>query len=285
MPKARATGRLSDRHAVKVRLRRASLNTVCEEARCPNMSECFKSHTATFLILGEVCTRRCRFCAIQKDREATEVDPGEPGRLAAAVSELELAHAVITSVTRDDLPDGGAGQFADCIAEIKKLCPQVTVEVLVPDLGGDLESLQVVLDAGPQVLNHNLETVPRLYSRVRPGADYERSLKIISRAARHGGLLVKSGLMVGLGETDREIVQVLVELERAGCQVVTIGQYLQPRPGCLPVEREVTAEQFAGFDREGERIGLTVVSGSLVRSSYHAREVLADCLKSGARSE
>jgi lipoic acid synthetase len=268
-------GRLSDRHAIKKALRRASLNTVCEEARCPNMGECFREKTATFLILGDVCTRRCGFCAIRKG-QPRPVDPEEPERVARAVRDLGLAHAVITSVTRDDLADGGAGVFAACIRAVGEACPDTTVEVLVPDFGGSREAVGTVLDAAPRVLNHNVETIERLYGRVRPGADLERSLEILGAAAGRGGCLVKSGLMVGLGETDQEVVELLGRLRGAGCQVVTIGQYLQPGRDRLPVAREVDAPAFGKYRQAGEDLGLTVVAGAMVRSSYHAREILVE---------
>jgi len=269
----RMPGRLSDRHDVKVRLRKAGLHTVCEEARCPNMAECFGADTATFLILGEVCTRRCRFCAITKDRDPAPPDPDEPRRVAECVSQLGLSHAVITSVTRDDLPDGGAELFADCVRQIRQNCPETTVELLVPDFSGDRRSLKLVLDSGPEVLNHNVECVPRLYPRVRAQADFARSLTVLKQAAESRGVVAKSGLMVGLGETDAEVVEVLSRLQAAGCRAVVIGQYLQPTRESLPVDRRVTQRQFREYRRAGEEMGLVVLAGPLVRSSYRAREV------------
>jgi lipoyl synthase len=269
----RMPGRLSDRHQVKVRLRKACLHTVCEEAKCPNIAECFKADTATFLILGNVCTRNCSFCAIAKDRPPVANDPGEPRRLAEAVKDLGITHAVITSVTRDDLADGGAAAFAACIESINQLCPQVRVEVLVPDFLGSQESLEIVLQAGPQVLNHNIETIERLYSDVRPGAVYSRSLGLLAAAARKAGPLIKSGLMVGLGESNEEVVELLADLAQAGCQVVTIGQYLQPAKNNCEVIRRVSEEEFEYFIQAGERFGLTVIAGPLVRSSYQASQV------------
>jgi lipoic acid synthetase len=266
-------GRLSDRHDVKVRLRKAGLHTVCEEAHCPNMAECFGADTATFLILGDVCTRRCRFCAIAKDREPAPPDPDEPLRVAECVSQLGLTHAVVTSVTRDDLHDGGAGQFVECVRQIRRHCPETTVELLVPDFSGDRRSLKLVLDSRPEVLNHNVECVPRLYPQVRPQADFARSLTVIRRAADSRGVVAKSGLMVGLGETDEEVVEVLSRLQAAGCRAVVIGQYLQPTRDSLPVNRRVTTGQFGEYRRAGEEMGLVVLSGQLVRSSYRAREV------------
>jgi lipoic acid synthetase len=266
-------GRLSDRHDVKVRLRRAGLHTVCEEARCPNMAECFGADTATFMILGDVCTRRCRFCAITKDRAPAPPDPDEPLRVAECVSQLGLSHAVVTSVSRDDLPDGGAGLFADCVRKIRQLCPETTVELLVPDFQGDRRSLKLVLDSGPEVLNHNVECVPRLYPQVRLQADFARSLTVLKQAAASRGVVAKSGLMVGLGETDQEVVEVLSRLQAVGCRAVVIGQYLQPTRDNLPVSRRVTPEQFQEYRRAGEEMGLVMLSGQLVRSSYRAREV------------
>ena len=269
----RMPGRLSDRHQVKVRLRKAGLHTVCEEARCPNMAECFGADTATFLILGEVCTRRCRFCAIAKDREPAPPDPDEPRRVAECVAQLGLSHAVVTSVTRDDLPDGGAASFAECVRRIRRLCPETTVELLVPDFSGDRRSLKLVLDSRPEVLNHNVECVPRLYPQVRPRADFGRSLTVLKQAADCRGVVSKSGLMVGLGETDGEVLEVLSRLKAAGCRALVIGQYLQPTRENLPVSRRVTGGQFAEYRRAGEELGLVILAGPLVRSSYRAREV------------
>jgi lipoic acid synthetase len=269
----RMPGRLSDRHEVKVRLRKAKLHTVCEEARCPNMAECFAADTAAFLILGEVCTRRCRFCAIAKGREPAPPDPDEPRRVAECVAQLGLSHAVVTSVTRDDLPDGGAGLFVECVREIRRRCPETNVELLVPDFLGDRRSLKLVLDARPEVLNHNVECVPRLYSQVRPQADFARSLTVLKQAAAIRGVVSKSGLMVGLGETDQEVIEVISRLREAGCQAVVIGQYLQPTRDNLPVSRRVTPVQFEEYRRAGEEMGLVTLAGPLVRSSYRAREV------------
>jgi len=269
----RMPGRLSDRHEVKVRLRKAKLNTVCEEARCPNMAECFAADTATFLILGDVCTRGCRFCAIAKGRDPRPPDPDEPRRLAECIDQLGLSHAVVTSVTRDDLPDGGARLFAECVHRIRRRCPKTTVELLVPDFQGDRRSLKLVLDAKPEVLNHNVECVPRLYPQVRPQADFDRSLAVIRQAAESRGVVAKSGLMVGLGETDEEVVEVLCRLQETGCRAVVIGQYLQPTRDSLAVSRRVTPGQFEDYRRAGEKLGLVMLAGPLVRSSYRAREV------------
>lgn len=267
-------GRLSARHAVKMKLRQAGLNTVCEEARCPNIGECFARHTATFLVLGDKCTRNCGFCAIAHQRPASP-DRGEPRRVAETIEQLGIKHAVVTSVTRDDLPDGGAGHFIDCLREIRSRRPARTVELLIPDFAGNRRALRRLLDDKPDVLNHNLETVPRLYRRVRPQADYDRSLQILTQAREAGGVVVKSGLMVGLGEQRQEVEEVLRDLARAGCQVVTIGQYLQPTRNSLPVERLVPDEEFRNYYELGGELGLVVVAGRLVRSSYRARETLA----------
>jgi len=273
----RMPGRPSERHALKVLLRQARLHTVCEEARCPNAGECFGAGTATFLILGDVCTRGCRFCAISRGCPPAPPDPDEPGRVAEAVARLGLRHAVVTSVTRDDLPDGGASAFAACVRAIRARCPDTRVEVLVPDLGGRADALEQVLAAGPDVLNHNVETVARLYPLARPGADLARSLELLARAARRTPApVVKSGLMVGLGEEDGEVLELLAGLRAAGCHLVTIGQYLQPRRANLPVARQVGQESYALFRERGRALGLRILAGPLVRSSYHAGESLRD---------
>ncbi len=249
------------------------LHTVCEEARCPNKGECFHSGTATFLILGDVCTRRCRFCAVAKGTPQP-LDWDEPERVARAVEALGLRYAVITSVTRDDVPDGGAGIFAETIRAIRRRMPACRVEVLVPDFQGSEDALRVVMDAGPDVLNHNLETVPRLYPTARPGADYARSLRLLRQAkALSPTALTKTGLMLGLGETPDEVRAVMADLVSVGCDLLTLGQYLQPSRAHLPVERYVPPEEFAALAREGVAMGLKhVEAGPLVRSSYHARE-------------
>lgn len=254
-------------------LRELDLNTVCEGAHCPNIGECFHSGTATFLILGAVCTRKCTFCAMPKGVPAP-VDSSEPEKLAKAVELLKIKHVVITSVTRDDLPDGGARHFANCAQAIGKNTPEVTIELLVPDFNGDTASLNAVLNAKPTVLNHNIETVPRLYAAVRPGADYERSLKLLSEAAR-AGFLVKSGFMVGLGETATEVKEILSDLYAAGVNIVTIGQYLQPSPLHLPIVSYITPEQFKLYEKYGFTAGIKkVIAGPFVRSSYHASSSL-----------
>jgi lipoic acid synthetase len=244
------------------------LHTVCESADCPNVGECFARGTCTFMILGDVCTRHCRFCAVSSGRPSAP-SSDEPERIARAAQVLGLQHVVVTSVTRDDLQDGGAQQFAATIAELLKLSG-VTVEVLVPDFGGDVEAVGCVLGAGPHVLGHNIETVPRLYRRVRPGASYERSLKVIAQAARSMSYS-KSGLMLGLGETLQEVFSVLADLRSAGCEAVTLGQYLRPSSECLPVFDFVAPQTFAALERKAYSMGFKQVkAGPLVRSSYHS---------------
>lgn len=256
-------------------LRGAELHTVCEEARCPNIGECFASGTATFLILGDVCTRNCCFCAITSGRPMAP-DPEEPERVARTVARLGLRYAVVTSVTRDDLPDGGAALFAETIRCIRERSPQCKVEVLVPDFGGSSAALDAVIAAHPDVLNHNLETVARLYSTVRPQADYKRSLEMLGRA-EGGGLVAKSGLMVGLGETTDELHQAMNDLREAGCELLTLGQYLRPSAAHLAVERFYTPQEFDGLREAGLSLGFRwVEAGPLVRSSYRAhRQVQA----------
>jgi len=253
-------------------LARLGLPTVCDSARCPNRGECFSHHTATFLILGEVCTRGCAFCAVQHGHPEGPADAGEPERLCSAVSELGLSHVVITSVTRDDLADGGAGHYARVVQELHQRCPDVSVEVLVPDFQGSENSLSTVLEAGPDILAHNVETVPRLYSAVRRGADYERSLTLLRRAKSWvPRVIVKSGIMLGLGENAEEIEAVLQDLAAAGCDMATLGQYLSPSIAHTPVHRYVTRHEFASWRETGLRLGLqSVASGPLVRSSYKA---------------
>jgi lipoic acid synthetase len=276
-------------------LEELELHTVCREARCPNKGECYASGTATFLILGDVCKRACRFCAVEGAADACTcaLDSDEPRRVAEAARRLGLRHVVITSVTRDDLPDGGAGHFAAATAAVRTVTPGVTVELLIPDLGGDEAALRTVLAAGPDVLNHNLETVPRLYPQVRPQARYERSLELLARAAAWAREapaaaaaalpavsqpparpLVKTGLMVGLGETSNEVGRVLADAAAAGVDAVTVGQYLQPEAGCLPVARYVTPEEFDGYADRGAALGLMVIAAPFVRSSYRAGELL-----------
>ncbi len=256
---------------IKGLLRHHELHTVCEEARCPNIGECFNSGTATFMILGDVCTRACGFCAVASGRPQG-LDRLEPHRLARTVGMLALDYVVITSVTRDDLADGGAGVFASCIRAIRAGRPDCRVEVLIPDFLGDREALATVVRARPFVLNHNVETVPNLYPRVRPKARYDRSLALLAAVKEtNEGMLTKSGIMLGLGETGDEVRGVLADLRAAGCDIVTIGQYLRPSERHLPVERFVPPEEFAEIAEEGRRMGFRhVESGPLVRSSYNA---------------
>jgi lipoic acid synthetase len=252
------------------------LHTVCQEARCPNLAECFGRGTATFLILGDRCTRACRFCAVSQGRPALP-DPAEPERVAEAAARLGLRHVVVTSVTRDDLPDGGAGQFAATLRVLRRRLPEARLEVLIPDLDGSCAALDAILDAGPDVLNHNLETVPRLYSLVRPGANYRRSLALLARAkAQAPELVTKSGLMLGLGERAAEVLQVLRDLRQARCDLLTMGQYLQPSDRQLPVARHVPPEEFGWVQEKAEQMGfLGVASGPLVRSSHRAEALWA----------
>ena len=259
------------------------LNTVCQEARCPNLFECWGvDKTATFMLMGDVCTRRCGFCAVTQGA-GKPLDPEEPRHVAEAVRTLGVRHAVVTSVNRDELPDGGAAHFAATIREIRRLTPGVTVEVLIPDFLGSEAALGTVLDEAPEVLNHNLETVERLYRRVRPDAIYARSLELLKRAAKRKNeekknisLKVKSGVMVGLGETREELSVTLRDLLASGVDFVTVGQYLQPHARRLPIERYYTPQEFEEIRKEGEATGFEVVeSGPLVRSSYHARRALS----------
>ena len=250
-------------------LNEQGLSTVCKEANCPNRQECFSSGTATFLILGETCTRNCRFCNIHPGQTSAP-DPTEPQRVAQAAVTLGLKHVVVTSVTRDDLDDGGSAQFAAVIRELRQALPQSSVEVLIPDFQGDASALRTVMDAKPDIINHNVETHPALYALVRPQADYTQSLELLRRV-NDGGMTAKSGLMVGLGETDDQVRQVMADLHAAGCSIVTIGQYLPPTSQHHRLDRYVTPEQFDEYAAYGRSLGLRhVFSGPLVRSSYHA---------------
>jgi lipoyl synthase len=276
--RANTTGEYEE---VRAMMRRLSLVTVCEEARCPNIHECWaRERTATFMLMGDVCTRHCGFCAVGKGRPGT-LDAGEPARVAEAAAELGLSHAVVTSVNRDDLPDGGAAHFAETIRAIRRRLPGCTVEVLVPDFCGDGAALETVLAEEPEILNHNVETVARLYRRVRPEAQYAQSLELLARAdARRrrtgSATMTKSGIMAGLGETFEELVATLRDLRSAGCDIATVGQYLQPYEKRLPVERYYTPEEFDRLRRDGEAMGFhRVEAAPLVRSSYHARRALA----------
>ncbi len=260
---------------VKHLLRDLRLHTVCEEASCPNIGECFSQGTATFLIMGPACTRACPYCDIDFVKKPPAPDPAEAVQLAEAVQRLGLQHVVITSVNRDDLDDGGAEHFAHCIHKVREYCPETTIEVLIPDLCGNWAALAVILDARPDVLNHNTETVPRLYRRVRPQGEYERSLMLLRKTRQlRPQIYTKSGLMVGLGETWDEVVQVMADLRQVDCDILTLGQYLQPSPKHLPVVRYVPPAEFDQWRTVGEGMGfLQVVASPLTRSSYHAAEV------------
>jgi lipoic acid synthetase len=261
--------------SVKEILRDLALNTVCEEASCPNIGECFHAGTATFLIMGPACTRACPYCDIDFEKKPQALDPTEPTRLAEAVRRLRLNHVVITSVNRDDLPDGGAAQFVRCLQAIRQVSPHTTIEVLIPDLCGNWQALETILGAQPEVLNHNTETVPRLYRRVRPQGDYQRSLELLARSRQLAPqIYTKSGLMVGLGETDAEIRACMQDLRAVDCDILTIGQYLQPTSKHLQVNDFIHPDIFAAWQAFGEELGfLQVVSSPLTRSSYHAEQV------------
>jgi len=258
--------------AVKQVLREQGLHTVCEEGSCPNIGECFGKGTATFMVLGDLCTRRCPFCDVAHGRPAPP-DPQEPLNLAHTVARLRLAYVVITSVDRDDLRDGGAGHFADCIRAVRQQSPRTRIEILTPDFRGRLDvALALLAASAPDVMNHNLETVPRLYTRARPGADYTHSLRLLKAfKQQRPDVLTKSGVMLGLGETDDEVLEVMRDLREHNVDMLTIGQYLQPRPGNLPVLRYVLPEQFDALAQQARQMGFThAACGPLVRSSYHA---------------
>src|SRR6476659_9680565 len=254
-----------------------NLHTVCQEAKCPNIFECWSDRTATFMLGGDICTRHCGFCAVGKGAPGA-LDANEPRNVAEAVHHLNLAHTVITSVNRDDLPDGGAAHWAETIREVRGVNPECRIEVLIPDFNGDEAALNAVLDARPDVLNHNTETIARLYRRVRPDAIYAQSMELLDRAAKFRNsqfpqMLTKSGIMVGLGEEFEEVVELMRDLRKASCNIMTIGQYLQPYERRLPVERYVTPEEFAEWKRIGLDLGFKHVESSpLTRSSYHARQ-------------
>ena len=260
---------------VKEILRDLALNTVCEEASCPNIGECFNAGTATFLIMGPACTRACPYCDIDFEKKPQALDPTEPTRLAEAVERMQLNHVVITSVNRDDLPDGGASQFVHCINAIHEISPHTTIEVLIPDLCGNWQALEIILQGKPEVINHNTETISRLYRRVRPQGNYERTMELLQRSRQISpSTYTKSGIMVGLGETDAEIRQVMEDLRKVDCDILTIGQYLQPSQKHLQVSDFIAPEQFAAWQTFGEELGfLQVVSSPLTRSSYHAEQV------------
>ena len=256
-------------------LKDLNLHTVCDSALCPNRGECFKKGTATFMILGDVCTRNCRFCAVKKGRPLP-LDPNEPFHVAQAAKHLNLKHTVVTSVTRDDLTDGGAEYFAKTIIEIKKQLPQSTIEVLIPDFNGSKEALQKVMDAQPEVINHNIETIPRLYSLVRPQAIYKRSLELLRQVKSYSkDIFTKSGIMLGLGEKEEEIIESMDDLRKVDCDILTIGQYLRPSPHHLKVQEYIHPDKFEEYRKIGLSLGFkAVASAPLVRSSYHAGEML-----------
>lgn len=257
------------------------LNTVCRSAKCPNRGECFASGTATFLIMGEACTRGCRFCAVDTASPAP-LDPGEPARVGEAARRMGLSHVVVTTVTRDDLPDGGAAHFVAVIEAVRDAAPSARVEVLTSDFGGQMDAVDTVAAARPDVFNHNVETVPRLYAEVRPGADYRRSLDVLARVhVTQPDLPTKSGLMVGLGETRQEVVDVLRDLRAHGVDIVTIGQYLRPSARHLPVTEFVELSAFKWYAEQAREIGFPGVAASpFVRSSYHAGELASDAARS-----
>ena len=263
-------------------IRGSQLHTVCEEARCPNIGDCWERRTATFMILGDICTRACAYCAVTTGTPMG-LDLQEPGRLAETVERMGLRYAVITSVNRDDLPDGGAFIFAQCIRQVRRRLPACKVEVLIPDFCGDWDALAAVMDAVPDTLNHNIETVRRIFPRVRPKGDYDQSLELIARArGLVPGGVTKSGMMVGLGETWSEILETMRDLRAVDCDLLTIGQYLRPSPGHAPISKWYTPDEFDELRGEGEALGFRhVASGPLVRSSYHADEQYETAAVSG----
>jgi lipoic acid synthetase len=258
---------------LKALMRGKQLHTVCEEAKCPNIYECWSNRTATFMILGRICTRACRFCAVATGLP-TELDLEEPQNVAVATKQMGLKHVVVTSVARDDLKDGGAAVFAETIRAIRKLNPITSIEVLIPDFGGAIDSLAVVLEAKPDILNHNIETVERLSDQVRARAKYDRSLTLLKNVKSfRQDQITKSSIMIGLGETKEEILQAMSDLRKVDCDILTVGQYLQPTKRHLPVKKYYTPEEFAKFKEMGKEMGFShVESGPLVRSSYHAHE-------------
>lgn len=250
------------------------LHTVCEEARCPNMGECWNAGTATFMILGDICTRSCGFCAVKTGRPDYGLDWDEPRRVVDAIKLMNVRHAVITSVNRDERKDGGSPIFAETLRLIHQELPKVTVEVLIPDFKGSEEALNIVLDAKPDILNHNLETVPRLYRTVRPQANYQQSLEVIERA-KNRGFTTKTGLMLGIGERTEEVIEVMKDIRKTNCDILTLGQYLQPTKEHLPIDRYVHPDEFKMLKERGLEMGFRhVESGPLVRSSYHAEKAL-----------
>jgi len=271
--KSEKLGARKAREMIKI-LRRYNLHTVCESAKCPNQGECFENGTATFMILGETCTRNCTFCAIDKTKRSLEpADINEPKAIANISNELGLKYVVVTTVTRDDLPDGGASQFVEVVKQIREICdPEIAIELLISDLNGDLDLVKKIVLAGPDVLNHNVETVPRLYDVVRPMANFERSLRVLQAAKNaDSSILTKSGLMVGLGETKIEVLALMKKLREVDVDIVTIGQYMAPSKKHYPVAEYIHPDTFTFYKREGERMGFKLIeSAPLVRSSYHA---------------
>jgi lipoyl synthase len=267
----------TNQNAVLKLIEGLNLHTVCQEARCPNIFECWTDKTATFMLGGDTCTRHCGFCAVNKGKPM-DLDPQEPMHVAEAVKHLDLKHAVITSVNRDDLPDGGAKHWADTILAVRELSPECRIEVLIPDFQGNEDALNIVLEARPEVLNHNTETIARLYRRVRPDAKYTQTLELLERSAKFRDkyfpkMKTKSGIMAGLGETFEEVVELMKDLRSVSCDIMTIGQYLQPYERRLPVERYVTPEEFAEWKKIGLELGFKHIESSpLTRSSYHARQ-------------
>jgi len=261
---------------IKKLIKQKNLHTVCQSAHCPNIGECWNNRTATFMILGDVCTRNCHFCAVPTGTQNAIVDEDEPARVAEAVQIMSLKYAVITSVTRDDLKDGGASIFAQTILEIRRKAPQCNIEVLIPDFLGDLTALQTVMNVKPNVINHNLETVPRLYKIARPQADYHRSLQVIKNVHLNN-IYSKSGLMLGLGEHEEEVIDVMKNLREVGCDSLTLGQYLQPSTKHLPIASYITPDKFEEYKIQALKLGFKhVESGPLVRSSYHAADQFED---------
>jgi len=259
--------------------KKLGINTVCQSAHCPNIFDCFTRKTATFMILGNICTRNCRFCAVKKG-EPLSLDTREPEKILGAIKELGINYAVLTSVTRDDLVDNGAGQFAKTIQLLHSRLPQIKVEVLIPDFQGNKESLEIVLQSKPQVIGHNLETVARLYPKVRPQADYQRSLDLLARIKQsNSSIITKSGIMVGLGEEFSEIIKLMEDLRKVDCDILTIGQYLAPSSAHLPVQRFLAEEEFAQLETVALSMGFKgAFCAPKARSSYHSREVFAKCM-------
>lgn len=256
-------------------IRTLKICTVCQEAKCPNQNECFSKKTAAFMILGDECTRDCRFCAVQHTPKPNQPDPTEPDRIAKAVKKLQLRYVVVTSVTRDDLADGGSGHFSSTIREIRKQMPQVSIEVLIPDFQGNPQSLNTIIQAEPWVINHNVETIERLYPYVRSQANFTQSLQVLNYIKNHSSIATKSGFMVGLGETEEEIVRLMESLRNVNCDFLTIGQYLQPSLNHFPVKEYIPPSTFDRYEKIALNMGFKyVASGPLVRSSYHAIETL-----------